>query len=129
MVWVKINNPTTPSSAKTTDSFQFNIYRNFVSAPNYGLSDLLLTGTVQIASTKFISGTITGGTFEGGLEYIQTDNPITVSFTIKNALPFYQNGGSHPKIVLIMPQVMEETAGDSDIVLGLDGSIRSQYMN
>lgn len=57
----------TPAAAKTTEPFKFDLYRNFISAPNYSFSNKLLEGSMSIDVSKFISGEITDGTFVGGL--------------------------------------------------------------
>lgn len=72
-----------------------------------------------------MSGVISDGTFSGIVEYIQTDNTITVSFKIPHDLPSYSTtDNTYPKIVIIMPKAMRK--GKSDInILNLDGSMEN----
>lgn len=83
---------------------------------------------MSVPAERFVSGALTNGLFIGSPVYIQTDNTITLSFTLKNDLPGYVSGSSHPKIVIIMPREMTRSSG-SVVINGLDGSIREIEMN
>lgn len=72
-----------------------------------------------------MSGICTDGTFSGIVEYIQTDNTITVSFKIPHDLPSYSTtDNTYPKIVIIMPKAMRKGKSQMNI-LNLDGSMEN----
>lgn len=83
----------------------------------------MLSGTVQIDGSQFISGKLTDGSFVGKVEFIQTDNIITVTFTISNAIPTYESGVYHPRVIIVMPQGFVESGTAQ--VSNLDGSMRT----
>lgn len=87
--------------------------------------NLLLAGTKVVPATQFMSGICTDGTFSGIVEYIQTDNTITVSFKIPHDLPSYSTtDNTYPKIVIIMPKAMRKGKSQMNI-LNLDGSMEN----
>ena len=87
-----LQSPFTPMSAGTTDDFEFNLYRDFEQALDYQLTGLMLSGTVSIPGSRFISGALTNGLFESKVEFIQTSNIITLTFRMSNSLPAYESG-------------------------------------
>ena len=75
----RVTNMYTPDSVKTTEAFEFKMYKNFnqrasSSYPYYSFSNQLLEGSRTIDSSFFISGSLTNGVFTPSLYYIQTDN-------------------------------------------------------
>jgi hypothetical protein len=105
----------TPTSAGTTDAFTFNMYRDFDFALDYALTNHMLSGSIVLDSSRFISGRLTDGAFESKVNFIQTNNILTLSFTVGNAVPGYDAAGAiHPRIILIIPKgfvISESTAG------------------
>lgn len=90
---------------------------------------MIFEGTKFVEASRFISGTLTGNSFAVNLQFIQTNNIITLGFTLANDLPAYESGETEPKIVFIMPEVMAKSSQANQLqISNLDGSIKSNVM-
>jgi len=65
------------------------LYRDFEQALDYQLTGAMLSGTVTIPGSRFISGTLSNGVFEKKVDFVQTSNIITLTFQIGNSIPAY----------------------------------------
>ena len=71
----RVTNMYTPDSVKTTEAFEFKLYKDFNSRasssyPYYSFTNQLLEGSRTIDSSFFTSGSLTNGEFTPSIYYI-----------------------------------------------------------
>ena len=87
-----------------------------------------MQGTTSLGKDRFFGRTLTGGTFEHSINYIQTPNTVMIGFRLTSILPAYVNGQSDPKIIIIMPGNMVQGDPNALLVKNMDGSITDPAM-